>query len=400
MNTEMTKGKDTGAAGIAAQRPFRNICKRMSGADANTRKAVFFSIMKVFSSEDKTEHFLLAHALPIGKFEHPWWGEFENTFESLSKMKSSAERWVAKGGLLSLNFDHDYTRPAGEIVRLEMMPTGLWATAKLTPNAYEKVKSGEYKRFSAEWVPNFKDEKGEKYGDMFYGGALTNIPYFSVSLEGLYLLEDEELLKVAARESRPLLTKEKNRMDPEILTALTGSEDPEKQQETIKAWKADSEVSKKNEASRKKIEEEEQKKTAALTEKDKKIASLQSDLDDISIKVAKMERGKLIADAYREGKLTKVQREAYSEEAEKKNEGDPKKFFAKPFETNEDLIIFLATAPVVIPVPLGTEADLTAETATDADKKSAAKLNMSIEEFARLNKGEISKIKKDKKVKE
>lgn len=375
MDGKITEGKDTGAGAISPQIPFRNVCKRMFGDDPNTRKAIFFSNIKEFSSENKSEHFLIAHALPIGEFVHPWWGDFALTFESLSKMAAAAERWRAKGGLINLNFNHDDAQNAGEIIKLEMRENGLWVTAKLTPNGYKKMKSDGYKRFSAEWAPNFKDEFGEKYGDMFFGGALTNIPYFSVSLDGLYLLEDEGLLKVASRATQPLLTKETKRMDPEILTALTGEENPEKQKKTIEAWKADSEalVKMTADAKNKPAEEEDSKKTAALTEKDKKIASLQTDLNKTSKEVAKMQREKLIAEAYRAGKLTFVQKEAYAKEAEKKNENEPEKIFAKPFQTNEDLKIFLATAPKVIPDPLGTETDIEDETSeADLQKASAA----------------------------
>lgn len=393
MNRKVQTNEDTSGGVIAPQNAFRNVSKRFPERKANLLFAKFFATIGLSESSPR----MRAHAMPVGEFFDWRYGKIIFSLDYLTQAKANAEKWQGRGAILPLNFDHDPTRPAGRIQIITLEGNRLWIEAELLPNAEEALRRGEYARFSPEWMDMFQDEKGEKYGPMLLGGALTNIPLFATSLDGIYLLEDEKLLKVAAREyagTQKISKEQKNEMDSEKLKELTGSEDPEEQLAKISEWKEKAEAKPaepeppKEPAGQAKEEEGEEKAAAAEDGGKKEAAALRSELAATSAKVVRLEaeakkkaRADLLEKAYREGKIDFDQKTKWAE-AEK----------CEAFPTNESLAAFLKTARKVVPDPKGFEsAEPLDEELSENDKKSAARLNMSEDQWRRYQKGEIKK---------
>ncbi len=303
----------------------------------------------------------IVHVLPVGKFKHSVWGEFEVTLEDLTRAKQNSELWESRGGRLTLNFNHDTKRPAGKFTRLWTEPSGLWAEVELNPKGLEAVKSGEYTRFSAEWNDEepFEDELGREYLPIVTGGALTEVPFFGTTLEGIFLVgENGEQMKVAARPEEEN-QKRKKSMNEAKLQEITGAEKPEDQEAKILGWKARAEAA---DAAEKEVKDLE--KTASRVgnleaenaDLKKKVASLEADTAEIA--EMRNERWEAALKKYHEeGKMTPFQ-------FEKRIAKDST--FRKKFSTVEELDEEFKDAPMVLPVkPIGSDGH-------DPDAKTAS----------------------------
>lgn len=80
---------------------------------------------------------------------------------------------------LALDYAHDTRGPAaGWFRRLYNDGTRTMAEIDFTPSARMKVQSGEYRYFSPEWHPNWKDpQTGKEHGPTLFGGGICNRPF-------------------------------------------------------------------------------------------------------------------------------------------------------------------------------------------------------------------------------
>jgi hypothetical protein len=118
------------------------------------------------------------HALPIGKYEHPVYGELEFTPEKVNDFALSVKNRV-RGIDPDIDYDHKATdgKAAGWVKDAKVEGDGLHLQVEWTKAASEAIKNGEYKYFSPEFDDEWTDGKGQKHTNVLFGGALTNRPF-------------------------------------------------------------------------------------------------------------------------------------------------------------------------------------------------------------------------------
>jgi len=119
--------------------------------------------------------------LRVGKFNHPKYGAFEITSQTLAEMVQNHKNNV-RGLDLSFDYFHDSDREASAWVRnleLRENETELWATeVEWTPTARKKLFERELRYFSPDFAFKWTDpEKGLTFSNVLFGGALTNRPF-------------------------------------------------------------------------------------------------------------------------------------------------------------------------------------------------------------------------------
>ena len=118
--------------------------------------------------------------LRIGKFNHPTYGLFEITKNTLSEMKANFDANV-RGLDMSFDYFHDSEKEASAWVNsLELRENGneLWALVEWTPKAQTKLMERELRYFSPDFSFKWTDpEKGMSYNNVLFGGGLTNRPF-------------------------------------------------------------------------------------------------------------------------------------------------------------------------------------------------------------------------------
>ncbi len=372
----------------SAQRPFIKNSKRVSGLEfASQQQPISCQIGPLSSlirgsSQPSEEGRLrvLIHVFPLGVVKDPAGNKRNITEEQLDQALANWETYISRGATVRLNYHHRWItdKGAGVFERFFKKESGLWGEALLTPAASKGVLEGEYTRFSPEWYwKGYEDDTFGDYEGLFlYGGALTDDEHFKTALEGIFIMEEDSLKKVASATGKSSKNKEKNAME-EFLAEHTGSKDPEKQKEILK-----------ERLDRAKSAEELEKEKAALAEENEKLKSENSEMKEAAAvkeaeekeKAARREYEDLVQGAFRDSKITEAQRKAFI---------DPEQ---SPFADAEGFKKYLATAGNAVPKAAGSEAGApeTAE-ASSEDKESAAKLGISIEEYQRLSKGELKK---------
>jgi phage I-like protein len=118
--------------------------------------------------------------LRVGKFNHPKYGYFEVTPQTLSEMKTNFDANV-RGIDMSFDYFHDSDKEAsGWVKGLELKENGqeLWASVDWTPKATQKLSERELRYFSPDFAFKWADpEKGGVYKNVLFGGGLTNRPF-------------------------------------------------------------------------------------------------------------------------------------------------------------------------------------------------------------------------------
>lgn len=123
---------------------------------------------------------LQVQVLRTGKFNHPVYGEFEITAQTLAEMKKNFDEKV-RGIDIAVDYFHDSDKEAaGWFNALELKENGeeLWASVEWTPAAIEKIKNKELKYFSPDFAFQWSDpETGVTHENVLFGGGLTNRPF-------------------------------------------------------------------------------------------------------------------------------------------------------------------------------------------------------------------------------
>lgn len=118
--------------------------------------------------------------LRVGKFNHPTYGAFEITTQTLAEMKSNFDLKV-RGVDMAFDYFHESDKEAaGWVTSLELRENGLelWATVEWTPKAQQKLAERELRYFSPDFTFSWTDpEKNVAFDNVLFGGGLTNRPF-------------------------------------------------------------------------------------------------------------------------------------------------------------------------------------------------------------------------------
>lgn len=117
------------------------------------------------------------HALPLGTYKHPVYGELKFTHENLRQYAESVTKRT-RGIDPSINYDHNNeSDAAGWVKAAESRADGLWLLVEWTEKAAQKIREKAYRYFSAEFLEEWTNHIGEKLRNVIAGGALTNRPF-------------------------------------------------------------------------------------------------------------------------------------------------------------------------------------------------------------------------------
>lgn len=126
-----------------------------------------------------------------GKWNHPVYGEFEVTEDTLKEVKQNFDNNL-RGIRLAVDENHEPNHKAlawyNELYQVS--PQDLYAKLELTQKGADLLNEGAYKYFSPEIVFYKQDEEsGKPITNMLVGGAFTNRPFFK-SMQPLMASED------------------------------------------------------------------------------------------------------------------------------------------------------------------------------------------------------------------
>lgn len=114
-----------------------------------------------------------------GEWDHPKYGKVKVDQDLRNSFITNFQAQAVRMAELPLDYDHEPGPAPGWIVGLKNVGKRLMAIVKPTPSGREKVQAGEYRFFSPEWHPNYKDpQSGKEFGPTLLRGALTNRPFF------------------------------------------------------------------------------------------------------------------------------------------------------------------------------------------------------------------------------
>jgi hypothetical protein len=141
------------------------------------KASYFIDVSGLKLSEETDAVAKWVHALPIGKYKHPVYGDIDVSAERSKRFADSVKNKV-RGIDPSINYDHNNAGDAsGWVKDAESRNDGLWLLVEWTKTAIEKIKEKAYKYFSTEFHDEWEDPQGNKHTDVIFGGALTNRPF-------------------------------------------------------------------------------------------------------------------------------------------------------------------------------------------------------------------------------
>ncbi len=176
------------------------------------------------------------HAMPIGEYEHPFYGKIAFTAERIERFAAGVMSKV-RGIDISIDYSHDALgEAAGWVTAADSRPGGLWLMVQWTKEAASKIREKKYRYFSPEFADEWKDAKGKTHQDVLIGGGLTNRPFLKDLLpvnlsEVLGKQEKEEVLSMSDEllsSIRKALELGDKATDEELLKALTELRTPPK----------------------------------------------------------------------------------------------------------------------------------------------------------------------------
>jgi phage I-like protein len=180
------------------------------------RMSYLIDLSQVSLSEGETPSSWI-HAMTIGTYDHPVYGEIAFTEDRLQRFASSV---VNKVRDIEPDIDYDHKvhngDAAGWVKNAEVRADGLYVFVEWTKTAAEKIKSKAYKYFSPEFLDEWTHPKSAtKFQDVLSGGAITNRPF----LKDLQPLNLSEFIIEPGQAKDP---EERNDMDPKKFAELLG----------------------------------------------------------------------------------------------------------------------------------------------------------------------------------
>jgi len=155
------------------------------------------------------------HAMTVGTYDHPVYGEIAFTEDRLQRFATSV---VNKVRDIEPDIDYDHKAhngdAAGWVKNAEVRADGLYLFVEWTKQAAEKIKSKAYKYFSPEFLDEWQHPKSStKFQDVLSGGAITNRPF----LKDLSPLNLSEFIVNPGKDPE-----ERTDMDPKKFAELLG----------------------------------------------------------------------------------------------------------------------------------------------------------------------------------
>jgi Mu-like prophage I protein len=180
------------------------------------RMSYLVDLSQVSLSEGETPSSWI-HAMTVGTYDHPVYGEIAFTEDRLQRFASSV---VSKVRDIEPDIDYDHKAhngdAAGWVKNAEVRADGLYLFVEWTKTAAEKIKSKAYKYFSPEFLDEWTHPKSAtKFQDVLSGGAITNRPF----LKDLSPLNLSEFIIEPGKVADP---EERNDMDPKKFAELLG----------------------------------------------------------------------------------------------------------------------------------------------------------------------------------
>lgn len=177
------------------------------------RMSYLVDLSKISLSEGESPSSWI-HAMTVGKYDHPVYGEIAFTEDRLQRFAKSV---VNKVRDIEPDIDYDHKvhngDAAGWVKNAEVRSDGLYLFVEWTKTAADKIKQKAYKYFSPEFLDEWTHPKSSTtFQDVLSGGAITNRPF----LKDLSPLNLSEML--SGSEDPP----ERNDMDPKKFAELLG----------------------------------------------------------------------------------------------------------------------------------------------------------------------------------
>lgn len=172
-------------------------------------------------------------AFPLGKWNHPVYGEIEMTSARAEKLAANVQANV-RGQDLNIDYDHQSGEAAGWVKNAEARADGLWLAVEWTKEAAEKIKNKVYRYFSPEYADEWEDPRTKtKHTDVLFGGGITNRPF----LKGILPLNLSEAFATQTNSEetgesvdpklvRAALKLSETATDEEVTAALTKLSEP------------------------------------------------------------------------------------------------------------------------------------------------------------------------------
>jgi phage I-like protein len=157
------------------------------------------------------------HAMGIGKYQHPVYGELDFNPTNIQEYADSVNNRV-RGIDPDIDYDHKLRtdEAAGWVKKAEARNDGLWLFVEWTKTAASKIKEKAYRYFSPTFKDEWEDPKGQKFKNVVFGGAITNRPF----LKDLVPVNLSELVGEPPVVPNP--TTEGDGMDPKVLRQMLG----------------------------------------------------------------------------------------------------------------------------------------------------------------------------------
>jgi hypothetical protein len=122
------------------------------------------------------------HVVPLGTWDHPVYGKFSITRDSVREFISNFSAGIRAEGRLPITAGHDTlqeTPAVGWLTQLSEGAHGLYADVEWTPDGERQLAEGGFKYLSPEWYVEYTDPAtNANYKHVLVGAALTNKPFF------------------------------------------------------------------------------------------------------------------------------------------------------------------------------------------------------------------------------
>ena len=176
----------------------------------------------------------LVQILRVGKFNHPVYGAFEITAQTLSEMKANFDNKI-RGIDMAFDYYHASDEDAsGWVKALELKEDGteLWSEVEWTPKAKQKLMDRELRYFSPDFAFQWTDpETNRTFNNVLFGGGLTNRPFLKemtaiVADENKTGVKNMTELEKLAQENKTLAAEVK-KLSEQVALAMPAPKVPE-----------------------------------------------------------------------------------------------------------------------------------------------------------------------------